>query len=505
MAQKPAPAQEHKTLPKSNGSARQQSEISSSNYEWPRRDDALAATATYHRFHITTSPAPDLVPWPSRFKVRVNRVGLVRYMIKEFIHYRGDMKAVLSRPCVYGVFSRPVGGLAPIHSKCVGCLRCTTQHPDFVRIERNPAREQLGDSYFTAQYVDAISYEAETGSIPVKGAGYRGRFGGEGWDGMWTDMSEIVRPTRDGIHGREFISTVVDIGSKPGYLAFDPAGRPVGALPSTLNIPLPTLFDAPAVASEMLHRILAQAAEAVETLAILPLQAITESRLSGPHVVPLVHPAEAAQLGNLPAPPRMVEMDGWNEALYRQIQALFPDAILCLRIPYAAGEDLLRHAEAGVRVFHLTADYHGRGPEGTFALDLIRAAHRTFVQQGMRDQVTLLGSGGIIAAEHVPKAIIAGLDAVVLDTPLLVALQARFAGDFTRRGDGHCRLPERLTVNWGVQRLVNLMAAWHDQLLEILGAMGLREVRRLRGEIGRAMFQKALEQEAFAGIEGYDG
>jgi hypothetical protein len=34
--------------------------------------------------------------------------------------------------------------------------------------------------------------------------------------------------------------------------------------------------------------------------------------------------------------------------------------------------------------------------------------------------------------------------------------------------------------------------------------MGLREVRRLRGEIGRAMFENVLEREAFSGIEGYD-
>ena len=47
------------------------------------------------------------------------------------------------------------------------------------------------------------------------------------------------------------------------------------------------------------------------------------------------------------------------------------------------------------------------------------------------------------------------------------------------------------------------MASWRDQLLEILGAMGLREVRRLRGEIGRAMFQADLEREAFGDIEGY--
>jgi hypothetical protein len=48
-----------------------------------------------------------------------------------------------------------------------------------------------------------------------------------------------------------------------------------------------------------------------------------------------------------------------------------------------------------------------------------------------------------------------------------------------------------------VQRLKNLAASWRDQLLEVLGAMGLREVRRLRGEIGRCIFQKDLEQEVF--------
>jgi molybdopterin-guanine dinucleotide biosynthesis protein A len=86
-----------------------------------------------------------------------------------------------------------------------------------------------------------------------------------------------------------------------------------------------------------------------------------------------------------------------------------------------------------------------------------------------------------------------------------VALQARFAGDFVNRHSRNCALPDEVTVAWGAQRLQNLMAAWRDQLLEILGAMGIREVRRLRGEMGRAMFQKDLEREAFAGIAGYLG
>ncbi len=35
--------------------------------------------------------------------------------------------------------------------------------------------------------------------------------------------------------------------------------------------------------------------------------------------------------------------------------------------------------------------------------------------------------------------------------------------------------------------------------------MGIREVRRLRGEVGRAMFSDEIEKEAFAGIAGFPG
>ena len=72
-----------------------------------------------------------------------------------------------------------------------------------------------------------------SGWSEADGAGYGGAFSGPGFDSMWTDMSEIVRPTRDGIHGREYISTVVDIGRRPSRLAFDDAGRlKTQALPS---------------------------------------------------------------------------------------------------------------------------------------------------------------------------------------------------------------------------------------------------------------------------------
>lgn len=466
---------------------------------------AQAANGGYHRYHIETKTAPDIAPWPSRFKVRVGKVGLATKLVSEMIHTRFDMPVVTSRPCMYGVYSGPVGGFAPREHLCVGCLRCTTENHDFVSILPNPERRSLGDSYFNFRHVDAVAYEAESGRVPVKGAGYRGQFGGEGWDGMWTDMSEIVRPTRDGIHGREFISTVVDIGVKANYLLFDETGQPVGRTPHMFTTPLPFFYDLPpqAAASSLLHQILIQAAESLKTLVVLPLDAILYSNLRSPAIVPLFSPADLGRVGLLPFKPRLVQMAGWDAALLAEIRHKLPQALVCLRTPFIAGAELLGYADAGVSIFHFTADYHGRSPDGRFVFDLIRAAHKTFVEVGRREEVTLLGSGGMVAAEHTPKAIIAGLDLVGLDTAPLVAMQARFTGEFRNFTDDGVRLPGNLNLEWGVQRLKNLAAAWRDQLLEILGAMGLREVRRLRGEIGRAMFQKDLERDAFAGIEGY--
>ena len=236
---------------------------------------------------------------------------------------------------------------------------------------------------------------------------------------------------------------------------------------------------------------------------ILPVKVLHEFRLEGRQVVPLAGPGDGEALVGLRFTPPMIELDGWNEAFCDEVQTRFPESTICLRHDFDSGEELLQFYRSGGRVFHLVANYHGRGSDQRFVLHLIREAHNTFVKAGCRDAVTLLGSGGIIAAEHVPKAIICGLDAIALDTPLLVALQAQFVGECADRERSGFTLPRKLALDWGVQRLKNLLAAWRDQLLEVLGAMGLRDVRRLRGETGRAMLQNELEREAFSGIEGY--
>jgi glutamate synthase domain-containing protein 2 len=132
---------------------------------------------------------------------------------------------------------------------------------------------------------------------------------------------------------------------------------------------------------------------------------------------------------------------------------------------------------------------------------VIREVHGALVKDGTRDQITIIASGGIAQAEHMAKAIICGADLVAIDIPLMVALECRLCGECDR-GE-RCQIAlEEIDPHFAVERIINLMGAWHSQLLELMGAMGIREVRRLRGEVGRCMFFEDLEREIFAPLFG---
>ena len=105
-------------------------------------------------------------------------------------------------------------------------------------------------------------------------------------------------------------------------------------------------------------------------------------------------------------------------------------------------------------------------------------------------------------AEHVAKAIICGADAVTADYALLIALECRLCGRC--RGGLSCpvKLDEPLDADWGSDRITNLIAAWQSQLIELMGAMGIREARRLRGEVGRSMWFENLEKDHFGPLFG---
>jgi len=353
-----------------------------------------------------------------------------------------------------------------------------------------------GDPYWTAEIITQTWFMAERGRIPISGAGYGGPFAGPGFDGIWLDMSEIVRPTRDGIHGREYISTAVDVGRRPEVVRLDAPD----ALPPCLTLPFPVLFNPYPLPLERRTplRSVAAAAQRLGTVALLepeqwaddlaPFAEALGVRVPLPHLEALRHLWSRVPYLEVDGPAEPGDV-ARVEAL---VAAAHPGAVVAWRLPLDATtpERALAFVRAGAGVLHLVADEYGRTPAG-FLADALRAVHRRLVAEGLRDPVTVVASGGIATAEHVPKAIVCGADLVGIDFTLAVALGCALWAD-----KGHCAAEAgEFEVAWGAQRLVNLMAAWRDQLLECLGAMGMREVRRLRGEVGRAIFYAEEEAE----------
>lgn len=107
-----------------------------------------------------------------------------------------------------------------------------TENNDYVKYRQKvfEDRSARGDDYWTAENITQTWYQAETGKIPISGAGYGGKFAGESFENIWLDMSEIVHPTGDGIHDREIITTAVELGHLPSALEFDAGGNLVSSL-----------------------------------------------------------------------------------------------------------------------------------------------------------------------------------------------------------------------------------------------------------------------------------
>ena len=392
--------------------------------------------------------------------------------------------------------------------QCKGCLVCVQNcTKNILTRVANPEFERLGDDYFTPDMMLATWFQAETGSIPVSGCGYGGPFSGKGFDSMWTDMSEIVRPTRDGIHGREYINTAVDIGRKLHHLSFDGDALRV-APPPILTTPLPLMFEA---IPERWRRgpVLDALVSAAARLGLFAIVREREARTLPDavrhSVIPLLD--DAGRDDGFSNAPMVMAPDGPDVlAKVARLKAANPKRLVGIRVPAApeAARRAVALAAGGVEVVDLLFDEHGREAapsEPRHARDVLRDVHGALLKAGIRDEMTLMASRGIALAEHMAKAIICGADLVAIDTPLIVALECRLCGECAR---GEC-CPiqlEEIDPKYAARRVTNLMGAWHSQLLEMMGAMGIREARRLRGEVGRCMFFEDLERQAFGRIFG---
>jgi glutamate synthase domain-containing protein 2/NAD-dependent dihydropyrimidine dehydrogenase PreA subunit len=360
---------------------------------------------------------------------------------------------------------------------------------------RNEEYLALGDETYTPPLIRSIQEQAAEGKIPVSGAGYGGPFDGQGYDGIWLDMSEIVRPTRDGIHGREHISTTVSLGRGVTDLCgmqFDSLGNLKSLIPLNREIPFPIILGPPPFplnAGPLTA--LAISASKLNTHLIVRAEDDPQRFLEHfSHLIVRLRPSEIDRHRTVLEWATMVELDPDGapiEAIHR-VRGVNPHLLTIVRLKAKPDveNEILDLAKNGAEVIHLSADVGGRGEGGTTLLQCLRKSHLRLVEEGVRDTITLVASGGIAAAEHVPKTIVLGADAVVVDVPLAIALECTVCGKCLELKPCPREIND-LNPKWGAVRVINLMISWRDQLLEVLGAMGMRDVRRLRGEMGRAM------------------
>ena len=124
-------------------------------------------------------------------------------------------------------------------------------------------------------------------------------------------------------------------------------------------------------------------------------------------------------------------------------------------------------------------------------------------EEGIRERISLVAGGSIRSSADVVKAIALGADCCYVATAALLALGCHLCRNCS---DGKCawgiatqrpELVDRLDIEEGAERLVNLMTAWRHEIKEMMGGMGINSIEALRGNRrmlrGVGMTEKELE------------
>lgn len=392
------------------------------------------------KYHITTR------------KLEPRFLAIPKYSALEAEGCLGCLECVKRVSCIYDVYQNrrfdPHYRVDTGDILCLNCMRCIQECKKGILSRAiNPRYERMGDNdYWKPDIISKIWNQAETGKIPVSGAGFRGQFSGPGFDGIWTDMSEIVRPTRDGIHGREYISTVIELGRRLLSLKFDKAGKLLTKMPPFKELPLPMILDMPTIGimGQSTRTAMLEAASCLGTLAVTGVEESCSFLADyAQHMILKFNPDtdDISLLKGIP----IVEVPYSEKVLEKakSIKSVYPSIIVSIRLPldeYALKRALQLSSQVA-EIIHLQADNKGRGlgkRTGDFITILMREIHQGLVEKGLREQVTLLVSGGIALAEHVAKIIICGADGVGVDLALLIALECRLCPDCGPGGAWGC-------------------------------------------------------------------
>jgi glutamate synthase domain-containing protein 2 len=427
---------------------------------------------------------------------------------------------------------------------CVGCHRCEVFCPtQALTIIRNP--QEYRENYnWRTEVVEDILKQAETGGVLLTGMG-----DDKGqriyWDHLVLNASQVTNPSIDPL--REPMELTTWLGRKPDHLELDKSNHLKTKIAPQVRLDVPVMFAAMSYGAVSLnvHTSLARAATEMGTLwntgegglhpslykygdnTIVQVASgrfgVHADYLDAARVVEIKigQGAKPGIGGHLPGEKVSAEVsltrmipqgtDALSPAPQHDIYSIEDLAQLIHALKEAT--NYTKPISVKIAAVHNSAAIASgmvRGGADIIVLDGLRGStgaapkvirdnvgipiemalasvDTRLRQEGIRNQASVVVSGGIRNSGDVAKAIALGADAVYIGTAALIALGCHVC---QQCHTGKCawgicttdlRLTKRVNPDIGSRRLANLLRGWSIELKDILGGLGVNAIESLRG------------------------
>jgi glutamate synthase domain-containing protein 2/ferredoxin len=491
---------------------------------------------------------PEIIPTPSRYR---NPIG--KYIIKR--NSKCASCGLCSRLCPYGVHAKPANysrPVRPLDYKCIGtkceandfyCIRNCPQKA--LTIGVNPILETIGDYRWTAEMILGHWYMAETGNLPQVDLEYSLGYSDGGFDKIRfripnpqdyldipdeeIDTSIRLNKRHDGrpekIISQPCYSGGMSFGSTalPVLVGRARAAKRLNSLTCTGEGGYPEAFV------PYRDYIITQVATGLfgvreETILYAPIVEFKYAQgakpglgghLLGDKVTPEVAKMRETVMGSSlfsPFPFHSVYSVEDHKKHLDWIKEINPQALMSVKVSTPTDCDMVAVGSyyAGANIIHFDGSYGGTGAAPDIAKKniampieyAIPRVHRFLINEGVRDEICLIASGGVRNAMDVAKAIALGADGCVIGTADLVALECvRCSNCESGRGCARgiastdAELGYMISEEWTENRLVNMYSAWRKQWCELLRLYGLRSIRELAGRSDLLVHLDYLDEE----------